>query len=203
MKRKFLFSILAVVPVMLMPLAAISQIAPERPRPEQTEPSYKWEIAAGYGYTSLNQVNQSRYGLQGPNFSVTRDWGKYFGLTADGGYYKYPLVLGGSGSPNPGDPSVYMALLGPVVHADLYGPVSILVRCYLGAEHTGGANENPDLSLAGGFGGGLEYRLSKRFAVRATGDEIGASFAEDPNHLGFSPHRRFNSRASLVVVYKF
>src|ERR1035437_8813695 len=100
----------------LMPLAASSQIAPERPpRTEPAEKYPKYEIFAGMGFTALNNVNQSRNGLLGGNVSVTRDWGKYFGLTADGGIYKYTYDAS-----NPGNPSVDMVLLGPVVHGHLF-----------------------------------------------------------------------------------
>jgi len=37
--RKFLLSILAVIPAVCLPLTATSQIAPDRPHKEQTEPT--------------------------------------------------------------------------------------------------------------------------------------------------------------------
>ena len=121
----FVFSILSLVPAACMPLAATSQVSSPsgsntNDQPEQT---YKYEIYAGFAYTSLNQVNQSRYGLQGVNLSVTRDWGKYFGLTAEGDYYKYPF-----GSPevvgSTTKPQVESVLFGPVLHAQIYGRYS-------------------------------------------------------------------------------
>src|ERR1035438_10728424 len=103
-----------------MPLAAISQIIHSRHAEAPAErpvASHKYEIFAGYAYTSMNQVTQSRYGLQGANLSVTRDWGRFFGLTADGVFYKYPLsrpAIQNSGSLTPwGDGGV----LGPGLHA--------------------------------------------------------------------------------------
>ena len=200
LKRTLLFSILAVVPAVLMPLAATSQVAPARGSrsASQDAPSYKWEAFAGYGYTSLNQVNQSRNGLQGVNFSVTRNWGKYFGLTADGGFYKYTYD-----SVNPGKPTVSTVLFGPVLHAPLYGRVDGFFHVLLGGEHTGGESITPKVSFAGGFGVGMDYRLSRRLALRASGDDIASSFVQDPNHMKYSPHERWNSRASLGVVYKF
>jgi hypothetical protein len=59
------------------------------------------------------------------------------------------------------------------------------------------------VSFAGGYGGGLDYKLNDRFALRASGDDIRSSFQSDPNHLGLSPHERGNSRATIGVVYKF
>jgi hypothetical protein len=205
LKRKLLLSILAVVPAVFMPLAATSQIAPDRPaHTEQAEPSYKYEVFAGYGYTSLNQVNQSRSGLQGVNVSVTRDWGKHFGVTADGGYYAYSY-----GGTNPGSPAVDMLLLGPVLRANIFKNVDGFFRVLLGGEHTAGENATPSISFAGGIGGGMDYTLSRRFTLRASGDDIASSFAANTNPnvcsagSNCSPHERRNSRAAFGLVYKF
>ena len=167
MKRKLLLAILAIVAASSMPLAATSQLIHARHREapaEKLTAAHKYEIFAGYGYTSLTQVNQSRYGLQGVNASVTRDWGRFFGLTADGAYYKYPLKTGGAGSDaNPGNPSVDLFLMGPVVHAPLFGHIDGYLHVLLGGAHTGGkfngVSATPDISFAGGFGGGLDYKL--------------------------------------------
>jgi hypothetical protein len=202
LKRTILLSILAAIAAALMPLAAASQVAPVRgPRSaSQGESSYKYEIFAGYGYTSLNQVNGSRSGLQGGNVSVTRDWGKHFGITADGAYYKYPLVTG-----NPGEPSVDAVLFGPVVHAELFRNISGFAHGLLGGEHSGGESQTPNISFAGGFGGGLDYRLGPHLSLRASGDDIASSFSliDNSKALGYSPHRHWNSRAAFGVVYRF
>jgi hypothetical protein len=196
-----LLSILAVVAAAFMPLAATSQLLHHRGAapPDNPEPTYKYEVMAGYGYTSLNQVISTRNGLQGVNVSVTRDWGKYFGLTADGGFYKFPYD-----APNPGNPTVDMFLVGPVVHAHLYKQIDLLARVLLGVEHTGGEpGGTPVLSFAAGFGVGADYKLSQRFFLRASGDDIISSYGEDPDHLGNSAHTHRNARAAFGVVYKF
>ena len=201
MKRKLLLSILAVVPAAFMPLAATSQIAPDRPlRAEPSGPSYKYEIFAGYGYTSLNQVNQSRYGLQGVDLSATRDWGKHFGLTADGAFYSHSTASG-----NPGNPSVDLVLFGPVMRAKLYGNFDAFLRVLLGGEHTGGESETPKVSFAAGVGGGVEYKLSPHFVLRASGDDIASAFSVRGNssESGYSPQTSRNSRAAIGVAYKF
>ena len=199
MKRKFLFAILAVVSAALMPLAATSQVAPDRPaRPEKAEASYKWEVFAGAGYTSLNQVARSENGLLGVNASVTRDFGRHFGLTADGGYYAYTYDRS-----NPGNPTVDMVLLGPVFHAKLFEHVDGFFHVLLGGVHTAGDSTIPKVSFAGGAGGGVEYSLNPHFAFRASGDSIASAFVQDPDHLGFSPHMRRNARAAFGVVYRF
>jgi hypothetical protein len=208
-----LLAILAVVSATFIPLAATSQIAPDRPpKPEKSGPSYKWEAFAGYGYTSLNQVNQSENGLQGVNLSLTRNWGNHFGLTADGGYYAYTY-----NSSNPGNPTVDMVLLGPVFRAKLFEHIDGFARVLLGGEHTAistsGETAIPKLSFAGGAGGGLDYELNPHFALRASGDDIASSFfapvlPAGPDNVcsvssGCSPHLRRNARAEFGVVYKF
>jgi hypothetical protein len=200
LKRNFLLSILAVIPALLLPLAATCQVTPAAGSgpAEQVERSHKYEVFAGFGYTSLNQVNQSRYGLEGVNVSVTRDLGKYLGVTADGVYYMRPVASG-----NPGDPKVYAILAGPVIEAPLFGKISGLVHVLIGVEHTGGESQRPDVSFAGGLGGGLEYRLSPHFSLRATGDDIASSFTVRDPLPGDSSHERWNSRATIGVVYKF
>jgi hypothetical protein len=201
LKRKLLLSILAVIPAAFLPLAATCQIAPdyETPSAARAEPSTKYEVFAGYGYTSLNQVNESRHGLQGVNLSVTRDWGQYFGLTADGAYY--PSAVG---SGNPGNPTVTVLLFGPVVRAHLLGRYSIFVHMLVGGEHTGGEpGGTPKVSFAASPGIGMDYKLNTRFSLRLSGDDVISSYTEDPYHLQYSPHEHGNSRVAFGVVYRF
>jgi len=207
LKRKLLLSILAMVPAALLPLTLAGQVAPaaesSADRPEAT---YKYAVYAGYAYTSLNQVNQSRYGLQGFNVSVTRDWAKYFGTMAEGSYFKYATSSGSSTNPgNPGDPSVDTVLFGPVVHAPLFSKYSLFIDLLAGGEHTGGEGMTPKVSFAGGFGGGLEYKVRPRLSMRLGGERIGSAFSLNNNTpgLAYSPHLHWNARASVGVVYRF
>ncbi len=201
----FLRTLLAIVPAVLIPLSAMSQATSPQGPAEQAPASYKYEAYAGFGYTSINQVNLSRYGLYGVELSLTRDFGRYFGMSGMVNYYKPPL--GGNNGPqgNPGDPSVYEVLVGPELHANIYGNVSGFFHGGLGVEHTGGEDETPNVSFAGGFGGGMTYNLSPRFAIRASGDRIGASFSLINNtpELGNSPHRTWNSSATIGVIFRF
>jgi len=221
LKRTLFRVLLAGIPVLLMSLHAMSQAAPaEGQSPaDKTAPNYRYEAYAGFGYTSLNQVNQSRYGLIGVNLALTRDWGRFFGLSGKVNYYKPPLALGTStttttsvgGTPvtvnngNPGDPSIYEALVFPEIHFDIYGPVSGFFHGGMGVEHTGGESETPKLSFAGGLGGGLTYDLTPRFAIRAFGDKIGAAFSlrNNTTELSNSPHRTWNSSGTIGLVYRF
>ncbi len=221
MKRTLFRVLLAGIPAVLMPLTAMSQAAPAEGQPpaDQTAPSYRYEAYAGFGYSSLNQVNQSRYGLMGVDLALTRDWGRFFGLAGKINYYKPPLALrtttsttsSASGTPvtvtlgNPGDPSIYEVLVFPEIHADIYGPVSGFFHGGMGVEHTGGEGETPSLSFAGGLGGGLTWNLRPRFAIRAYGDRIGASFSLRNNtpQEAYSPHRTWNASGTIGLVYRF
>ena len=88
MKRKWLLSLAALVPAVLLPLASVGQVAPDRaPRPDSGVPVFKYQVFVGIAYTSLNQVNQSRYGLVGVEGDFNVNFGRYFALTADGAYF--------------------------------------------------------------------------------------------------------------------
>jgi len=190
---------LALVPASLLPLTASCQIVLDKPpAAERTEKVYKNEVYAGYAYTSLNQVNQSRYGLQGVNASYAREFGRYFGVTGEGAYY-FKAVSSG----NPVNAKVVLGLGGPYIHVDLFGRLSGFARVLIGGAHTGGAGMYPDISFAGGGGGGMDYKLTPRFSLRVSGDDIFSSFAEDPNHLGYSAHMKGNPRAAFGAVYRF
>jgi len=205
LKRTFLISILAVVPAVLLPLAASSQIlSGHKPTAEGDETVYKNEVYGGYAYTSLNQVNLSRSGLQGVDLAITRDFGKYFGPTADGAFYKYPFAHP-EVTNSTITPSVDTVLFGPVLHANLYEKTDGFVHVLLGGEHVGGTSQTPNISFAGGVGGGLDYKLMSRISVRASGDLILQSFSVTGNSaaVGYSPHRTRNARATIGVVYHF
>ena len=200
LNSKILLSIAAAAAA-LMPLVAAAQVAPEkRPTVDKTGPSYKYEAYAGFAYTSLNQVNQSRYGLMGGDIALTREFGKYFGITANGAYFKPAM-----GSGNPGNPSVWSLAAGPEFRATLYGNFDGFLHVLVGAEHTGGENMTPDVSASGGFGGGLTYNLSPRWGIRAQGDRMYDSFSLTNNsaNLGYSPHTHYNARATVGVLYRF
>jgi hypothetical protein len=196
--RKWLVSILA-VPAAFLPLAAMAQVAPDRPI-SNAPAGPRYAVYGGFSYTSLNQVNQSRYGLIGGDVEFSRNFGRFFAVVVDGGFYPASLAAG-----NPGSPKVYMGLAGPEIHGQIFENWSLFVRGLLGAEHTGGEEMNPSTSFAGGAGGGVEHVIGPHWALRASGDDIGASFSLRNNspQQGYSPHRTFNARAGAGVVFRF
>lgn len=198
MNSKWLLGILAAAAGLVVPFSAAGQVAPERAPKDLTGPDYKYEAYVGYGYTSLNQVNQSRSGLQGFSGSVMRHMGEHFGLKVDGGHYAWSVT-----STNAGNPSVDLFLAGPVVHANLFEKWSAYAEGLLGGAHTGGVSIQPKVSFAGGIGMGIDYNKNARWSIRAFGDDIGSSFTLVPFTPGDSPHRRWNARAGIGVVYHF
>ena len=198
MKSKLLLSAFVTVLAFSFPATSVCQVAPDRVPTVRTGPDYKYDAYVGWGYTSINQVNQSRSGLQGVSASVTRDFGDHFGVTVDGGHYAWTVT-----SANAGNPSVDLFLAGPVVRGDLYGKFSGFAHALLGGAHTGGVAIRPNVSFAGGFGVGVDYNKSPRFSFRLYGDDIASSFTLTPFQPGFSPHKRWNARAGVGAVYHF
>ena len=184
----------------MLPLAAAGQVAPDRaPRPEPDH-TYKYMVYAGPAYTSLNQVNQSRYGLIGADLAVSREFGRFFAITADGTFYSHSV-----GSGNPGSPSVDAVLFGPELHGNIFEHWSVFVRGLIGGEHTGGEGQTPNISFAGGAGGGIEYEWRPRWVIRISGDDIAAAFSVNNNSTsqGLSAHTTKNARASIGIGYRF
>ncbi|HEV2132884.1 MAG TPA: hypothetical protein VGR47_01350 [Terracidiphilus sp.] len=202
MKRSFLLTIVAATVAGLLAPAARAQVTstPENTPPPAAASPLRYEVTAGFGYSTLNQVNQSRYGLQGIEASAARYWGRHFAMVVLGDQYKWATSQG-----NPGKPSIFSLLVGPQFRMDIVGPVDGFFRGTMGAEHTGGENETPDFSFAGGIGGGLDIGLNRRLAVRISGDRIGASFSFTNNlpPSTNSPHLTWNTRAAVGVVYRF
>jgi opacity protein-like surface antigen len=206
LKRTLLLSVLAVVSAALLPLAAKSQVAPARGSRsvEEGTPTYKYSVYGGLDYSGLNQVNNSRSGLFGGQAYITRNFGRFFGVVAQGDYYRYPYtkpVVQNSTY----KPSVESVFFGPELHGTLIGKYGAFIHGLIGGEHTGGTSQTPNISFAGGIGGGMEYTLSQRLSVRASGDYIGASFSDTGNSkfLDYSPHKTWNPRASIGVMYRF
>ena len=198
MKSKSLLWILAAASALVVPMNAVGQVAPERPPKDLTGPDYKYEAFIGYGYTSLNQVNQSRSGLQGVDVQVMRSFGDHFGIKLDGGQYEWGVT-----SSNTGNPTVDMFLAGPVIRGNLFEKWSAYAQALVGGVHTGTVSIQPNISFAGGAGVGVDYNKNARWSIRAFGDDIGSAFTLVPYQPGYSPHTRFNAHAGIGVVYHF
>ncbi len=203
MTSKILLRILAVAAAELAPLAAAAQVnSDSAPGPLQAAP-LKYEAYVGLAYSRIRQVPVTYSGLIGGKVSLARDWGKYFQLLASGDYYK--MGTGHSYLTNPGSPSIYSFLVGPGVRFPVYGRLGGVLFTELGLEHTGGESMTPNISFAGGFGGGLTYNLNRRFALQLTGDRVAASFSLPSNspQVAYSTHRTWDARGTGGLVVHF
>jgi hypothetical protein len=199
-----MLAILAAAVAAAVPMPSIGQVNPEaKPAAAENTQSYKYEVYAGFAYTRLKQVNGSYSGLAGGKVTLTRDWGRFFQLSGSGDYYS--VGLGHNNLVARGNPSVYSFMVAPGIHANLFERLSGQVFGEVGGEHTGGVNETPSLSFAGGFGGGLTYSLTNHLGIQLTGDRVGASFslANNSSNLAYSTHRSWDARGTMGIVYRF
>ena len=191
MKGKFLLSAFA----LLMPMSLAAQVA----KPTATDaaaPFYRYEAFAGVDYMGANQVKSSS-ALIGGNGGVSAKLKNWFGATVDFG--DYPTSATSHGLVKP---TVTTFMAGP----EFYIPADNLTGFFhvlFGGEHTGNASVKPDISFAYAVGGGFEYTVKKRWAVRVSGDAVLSSSVQDPDNQGFSPHTKSDARASAGVAYHF
>jgi hypothetical protein len=190
-KGKFLLSAFA----LLLPMSVAGQVA--RPTTNDAPaPFYRYEVFAGADYMGANQVKSSS-ALIGGNGGASAKLKPWFGATVDFG--DYPASATSHGLVKP---TVTTFMAGP----EFYIPADNLTGFFhvlFGGEHTGNANVTPDISFAYAVGGGFEYKVKKRWALRISGDAILSASVQDPTNEGFSPHTKSDARASAGVAYHF
>lgn len=192
MKGKFLLSVFA----LLLPASLVAQVAKPTIAVDNTNAFHRYEVFAGYAYSSANQVRGSS-ALSGFNVGGDAKLKPWFGGTVDVGSYRY-----GSSSSLTQIPSVTTVLAGP----EFYLPADRLtgfLHVMLGGAHTGNAGTIPNISFAWGIGGGISYSLNEHWSARLSGDGIQSSFVQATSDSGFSPHARWNPRATIGVGYRF
>jgi len=195
--RKFAFIALAA----LFPLCAAAQTSASSSGGEDTDKPSHYDIFVGAGATSQNQIVHSHGLLVGFEVGVTRNWGKYFGLNAQGAsFMKSTSADNTSGGQSP---QYSQFLAGPELHAQLYEKMSGSVHLLVGGSHTGGSGitGSPNVAFSMAFGAGLDYRLKQHFSLRLTGDRVKTSFVQGASGSGNSPHPYQNVQTALGVVY--
>jgi len=149
------------------------------------------DLFGGYSYGSIdtNGLTKSRQSINGWESSISGNFNRWFAAEADvAGYYK-----------NYSGVSVtdYSYGAGPRFN---FKPV--FVHALIGGDHlTGsasGISESQD-SLAGAFGGGVQWKVSGPFSVRASADYV---FTRH-NITGGPSVTQNNVRASVGIVYSF
>jgi hypothetical protein len=165
----------------------------------------KAELYGGYSYGNIDTNGlTSRQSINGWEASVSGNFNKWFAVEADvAGYYKtYPVNLTQYGL-GIVDVKVtdYSYGAGPRINIRPF-----FVHALLGGDHlTGSAvvsavgySKSQD-GLAGAFGGGIEWPVSRRLAVRASADYVFT------RHNIFAPqsYTQNNARAGIGLVYTF
>jgi hypothetical protein len=172
-------------------MSSTAQVA--KPATDAVVEFQRYEAYITAAYSSANQVKSSS-ALIGFNAGANAKLKKWFGGTADFGQY--------ANSTGTAKPTVTTLLAGPEFYIPS-GNLTGFVHVLFGGAHTGGVATNPDISFAYGVGGGFEYSVSKRLAIRVSGDGITSSFTSIPYVAGDSPHSHLNARATGGIAYRF
>jgi opacity protein-like surface antigen len=179
------------------PCAALAQ------NPPVPAKRVSFDAAAGYSYINLPLAPGSRIGLRGADANFTVNFSPRVGFRVDFGYVRGGNVFG---SGRHADVLSYMA--GPVITLARGKRASVYLEGLVGAARvTGPVPDGSGGFLVGGFanklawaaGGGVEYRLSRSWALRAGADYLHTVY--------FSPAQRIvgqdDVRAITNIVYSF
>lgn len=152
------------------------------------------DLFGGYSYLNIDTNGlTSRQSANGWEASISGNFNKWFAAEADvAGYYKSYNIEGINVSV-----SDYSYGAGPRINVK-----QVFLHALIGGDHlSGGAlgvSASQD-SLAGAFGGGLQWRVSGPFSVRVGADYV---FTRH-NILGGSSVTQNNVRASVGIAYSF
>lgn len=169
--RKFLF---AVVIVIGLCGSAFGQDVPRA------------ELFGGYSYLNLDTNGlSSRQSANGWEATVTGNFNRRIGVEGDfSGYYKTYFDVGIHD---------YGFLAGPRIN---FRPA--FIHALIGGDHLSALSVSQD-SFAGAFGGGVEWPVSRRWAVRTSADYV---FTRH-NIFGGPSFTQNNIRASVGIVFRF
>ena len=163
------------------------------------------DVFGGYSYLNIDTNNlTSRQSANGWEASVSGDVNKWLAIEGDfAGYYKsyavnFDFISPGTGTVN-ANVRDYSYLGGPRLN---YRP--LFIHALFGGDHLTGSSQGlsgSQDSFAAAFGGGLEWKVAPRWAVRASGDYVLT------HHNIFGPpgqtFTQNNFRASVGIVYIF
>ena len=195
--RKFVFAILAV----LLPISVAAQVSVSDSSDEGGKPS-RYDIFVGAGFTTQNQIVHSHGFLVGPSAGITRNFGKYFGLNAQGSYTPHSLPSANM-SESGLAPTYVQILAGPELHAQVYDNFSGNVHILFGGSHTygTGVTGSPSVAFSYGLGAALDYRLTPRFSLRWSTDHVRTANVQGNTTSGNSLHGYSNIQTAFGVVY--
>ena len=179
------------------PCAALAQ------NPPVPAKRVSFDAAAGYSYVNLPLAPKNRIGLQGADANFTVNFSPHVGFRADLGYVRGSDVFG---SGRHADVLSYMA--GPVITLVRGRRAALYAEGMVGAARvTGPVPDGTGGFLVGGYanklawavGGGVEYKLTRSWAVRTGADYLHVVY--------FSPTQSIvgqnDVRAVVNMVYSF
>jgi opacity protein-like surface antigen len=186
MKWKLLVSLLAVVSL----FGATAQ----------AQDVSKVDIFAGYSYVRENPSTSgvTSFSLNGGSASIAYNANSWLSGVADFGAYHNGNLLGTGAS---GTLSTY--LFGPRISYHHYGRITPFGEVLFGVAHAGASiagTSGSDNAFAMSLGGGVDYRLTDRFAIRPVKvDYLMSRFSE----TGSGGNTQNNLRVSTGIVFRF
>lgn len=183
----------------------------------QETPQYEGFVGPSYSREDLTDIKHiNGIGWHGSLDGTANDWlSAVFDFS---GYYSSPKINVGLSAPVPIDSSTYLYLFGPRFTYRRWERLTPFAEGFAGvanfrftASSVGLTNEVSSIAFAAAFGGGADYAINRRFAIRLFEvDYVATRFREisvDPTtgQVGFSGPRRTqnNARASAGIVLRF
>jgi outer membrane protein with beta-barrel domain len=179
-------------------LLSAAPAAAQGPKVTATGPSM--DVSLGYQYFNLALVPQ-RANLNGLDTTFTINLRPRWGIQADFGYSRGSNV---DGTTRHADELTYLG--GPVFYLTRGNRLTTFAHVLGGGARITGVLISP-LGITKGyinepavaFGGGAEYQLSQRWAVRGSADYVRASFLTSPTTFGGLSN--FRAVASIVYIF--
>jgi opacity protein-like surface antigen len=158
------------------------------------------EAGAGYTYVDASVPGQSRLGMNGVDLVGTADFSRRFGIHLDVGYAR---SFDAFSSGHSADLLTYMA--GPVFYAVRKRNMNVYAHLLVGAARETGVNFEDNGQIVRGYanefayagGAGVQYRVTRSFAVRVGADYLRTSFF-DQNVV---VQGQTNLRGSVWLIY--
>jgi hypothetical protein len=145
--------------------------------------SRPWDLSVGYSYLSHPATSSDRVGLNGFDASVTVAVASRLAIRGDVGYARSGNLLGA-----PTQSSVLSYLAGPVFYPVVQPKFGIYTQALFGGARVTGPVPVTGGILIGGWadrfawaiGGGVDYRLSRSFALRGGVDYLRTAYFSGP-----------------------
>lgn len=160
------------------------------------------EAGVGYSYVDAGVPSESRMGMNGINLIGNADISRRFGVKLDVGYARnFDAYQSGHSA----DLLTYMA--GPVFYPIRKRNMNVYGHLLLGGARETGVNFESNGQIVLGYanrfawsgGGGVQYRLSRVFALRVGADYLRTSFFNSNVVL----QGQTNIRPSISLIYTF